>query len=741
MSGKSSIDIKINVNNAIQDLRNRINPEHARWHSTHYFQRHLVYTALFWVGYLFVAPAIFLILFWAPLGVWGALGLWFIAGFFIVPGFLLLLRGNYYGELKVKKSDDKGIRLGTRYKHYVETSHFTDVVGDDDGDKAKPIMAGDTSEYILDYPKEPNPHAIILGGSGSGKTTTLRAFLIRAALEYKLRFLIIDWNGESEGWAQKINATVWKAGKQFKINPFMLRDASIADRASSIAELFQFGAHLTPLQSNMIRTIVLDHYAGHAPPTLMELWQDIDKVRKDRKATQEERQYANWIDQRLRTVQRVFGTEPEEFWNGMLTRNNIISLAGLNENEKSVVAYSVFQRIVEFFNKQPELNQNIRMLLVLDEAWAVLQSQTQGDQVFESLPSRIVRLGRKYGFGMVVSTQQMEDIPKPFMNSSAIRIIHNYRDASFLNSAKSVFGLGKFESAYLETAGIGEGFVFDQSRAQQGQKFADYVKVRQITEEELDAVKRTEKAYLPKVLEEPELPIDMAKTTTKQAEKVEERRPKTLHWPPPKDRPTPTQYIGLLAIFNNQGRKKVDITNSIKETGLIKANHTIYGSPGRPGIFETLLKLKLAEQSDDRFGLTDAGLRWVDPSWILETDKSRLGSTLHERILVETIRQLQKRFMLVVVPEPEDKTDTELYDCVDLVAYPIDDRRKYLWNDKARRGYEIQTTATKVKIQDHGDRADKYGLPLTWVSWNQEVLDAIKQYRKGKTDEYLLVHI
>ena len=108
---------------------------------------------------------------------------------------------------------------------------------------------------------------------------------------------------------------------------------------------------------------------------------------------------------------------------------------------------------------------------------------------------------------------------------------------------------------------------------------------------------------------------------------------------------------------------------------------------------------------------------------------------------METIRQLQKKFMLVVVPEPEDKTDTELYDCVDLIAYPIDEKRKYLWNDKARRGYEIHTTATKVKIQDHGDRADRYGLPLTWVSWNQEVLDTIRKYRKGKADEYLMVYL
>jgi type IV secretory pathway VirB4 component len=160
-------------------------------------------------------------------------------------------------------------------------------------------MVGETKDFMLDYPKEPNPHAIMLGGSGSGKTTTLRAFLIRAYLEYGLRFLVIDWNGESEEWAGKINATVWKAARHFKINPFLLRDASIADRAGSIAELFQFGANLTPLQSNLIRSIALETYKKGETPTLMDIWKEIEKTASDRNQTSQRREYAEWIDQRL----------------------------------------------------------------------------------------------------------------------------------------------------------------------------------------------------------------------------------------------------------------------------------------------------------------------------------------------------------------------------------------------------------------------------------------------------------
>jgi hypothetical protein len=733
---RSFIDIRITPNEAIEDLHKKLHPKIPRWHETLYIVFHLFFAAILTAIYFVVAFPLSLIVI-PNFTVINALLTIFLGGAFVFIVSLFVMRRYYYWDaknsIKIKKDPTKGVSLGTTYEHYINTLHYSSF-GNLDTPKDKPQMAGETKEFVLDYTGESNPHAIILGGSGSGKTTTLRAFLIRSYLTYGLKFLIIDWNGESEGWATKINATVWKAGKHFKINPFMLRDASIADRAGSVAELFQFGARMTPLQSNMIRTLVLKHYQKGETPTLIDIWKDIDGIANSREQTSQKRDYAEWIDQRLRTVQRVFGTEPEEFWEGMLTRNNIISLAGLNESEKSIVAYAVFQRIVEFFNRKPELNQKTRMMLVLDEAWAVLQSQKQGDQMYESLPSRIVRLGRKYGFGMIVSTQQIEDIPQAFINSSAIRIIHSYRTENFLDSAKKTFGLGDFESAYLGTAGIGEGFVFDQNRAQNGQNFGDYVKVRPLEDTELQKVRETEKAYLPQILKEPELPIDTAGGVT---EPVIEK-PKTEHWPPPEDRPTPTQYAGLLTIFNNPGNKKSELAKLIKEDGIVTSANTIYGYSGRPGIFETLVKMKFAEENDDVFSLTESGLRWVDPSRILEPDKDRIGSTMHERILIQTIKELQKKHMLVVVPEPEG--EDELGECIDLIAYPIDPKRKYLWDDSKRKGYEIQTTARNEVTSGHAERASRYGVPLTWVSSDPDVLDAIKKIR-GEKDEYLLVRL
>lgn len=264
-----------------------------------------------------------------------------------------------------------------------------------------------------------------------------------------------------------------------------------------------------------------------------------------------------------------------------------------------------------------------------------------------------------------------------------------------------------------------------------GQSFGDYIKVRALDDSELEAVAEREKAYLPKTLNEPELPIDMGEPTV---EETEEK----VHWPSPKERPTPTQYVVLLAIYRNPGKKQAELVKIIRKGGMVRNKRTIYGSDDRLGIFQTLVKLKLAEQNKGKFSLTEKGRRWVEPSKILEPDKDRIGSDMHERILIRTIEELQKKHMLVVVPE--SGSESELTDCIDLIAYPIDEKRKYLWDDDKRKGYEIQTAATKERITGHAELAERYGVPLTWVSWDTEVLEAIKRLR-GEKDDYMVVKI
>ena len=428
-----------------------------------------------------------------------------------------------------------------------------------------------------------------------------------------------------------------------------------------------------------------------------------------------------WIEQRLKMIQRVIGYEPEEFWTDLLQRNNVVSLRGLSEAEKGVAAYAIFQRVYEIFNEKPELNRKMQLMLVLDEAWKILQSQQQDRQ--EALPSQIVRLGRKYGFGILVSTQQMTDMPPTFLNSSAVQIIHRYRETSATLSVASLYNLGQFETAYLNTAKPGEAMVFDQYRSQLGQWWLDYVKVAMLNKKETDTLAQLYDTYEPKPIHETQLPIDDYGKTPKK-EGIEK-----IPFPPPEDRPTPTIHAALLAILNNENAERQVIVKELKDRGWITADDTLYGRKGRPSVFDNIVSLGFAAANGERLELTEKARKMIQPERILESESS-MGSDLHRRLLIKTIEALHESNMFVMATaQPES---------FDLIAYPVDLRKKYLWYDEGRMAYEIQTTARKDSILANASKKEKYRIPITWVTYDEEILNEIKKLTENK-DEYLLI--
>ena len=186
------------------------------------------------------------------------------------------------------------ILVGNAFQHFTEPS----------GAGLSPIEVGESGMISIEYLKEPNPHVLMIGSTSSGKTTTLRSFIARVAVANKVPFLVIDWNGENEAWAADAGASFWKVPDHFKINLFKLNGMSKESRASTAVESLAIAARLTSLQSTKVKSALLKFYLGGKEPSLFDLWSSIcSKSGKE-----------NVLNQRLRAIQRVIGTEPDAFW-------------------------------------------------------------------------------------------------------------------------------------------------------------------------------------------------------------------------------------------------------------------------------------------------------------------------------------------------------------------------------------------------------------------------------------------
>ena len=144
---------------------------------------------------------------------------------------------------KVKQHRHNGIRIGYEYPHPANIKEETSLITPQGKEKKtiKVVEAGSKGIYDLQLKSEPNPHVIVLGSSGSGKSTTVETFLLGVQKRYKIPFLIIDWSGSYKNFDGYLN--VWRVPKNLKVNPLQLRGKSPDRRAGIASEVLQMSRY------------------------------------------------------------------------------------------------------------------------------------------------------------------------------------------------------------------------------------------------------------------------------------------------------------------------------------------------------------------------------------------------------------------------------------------------------------------------------------------------------------------
>ena len=303
---------------------------------------------------------------------------------------------------------------------------------------------------------------------------------------------------------------------------------------------------------------------------------------------------------------------------------------------------------------------------MVDEAWQLLNSSSRLG-VHESLAERVIRVGRRYGFGIMTSTQQLSDVPESFINSSSLIFLHNYRQLNMNGLA-----LNQFDLAYLNSAGQGECLVFDRLRSQNGHTHADYVKIRQLDAGEYAKLKAKSANFeVPSYGEQqrfPELPKTPAELS------VARKSPFKI----PEGAPSPAEHAAMLALYYSTDKTKAGLVGYIKERGWIRSPTTLYGYTAKPGILDGIVNAGFAAKSRTSYELTEQGLKWVDPEQILVNQSDKLGSEEHKRLLIKTINKLHESNMLVITSSIKHSPD--------LIAWPVHQKKKYLWDSRSVKG-------------------------------------------------------
>ena len=315
---------------------------------------------------------------------------------------------------------------------------------------------------IYDVYRKVNPHLLILGRTGAGKSMLLKSWVSRMALTHPdLAFMAFDSVNQSEygqgadGSYERSFAGITGA-KVVKFNPSQsmgldpLRFFGKRQAASLLARMAGIG-----IDERSLRAELNEIVQSGSVSTARDVF--------DAKMSEELRRRVNG---NLKPLSFMFGGEPQQPY-----MRTIFVLDDLpNDEELRGSAVVLASALAMAALKSLPIPQ--KKILLIDEAWAFLATDDRGRLYFSEamdIVSEMARTGRHYNIALVLATQYGKDLMngqgKTVLESCATKVLL-HQDAAGQGGgsdlAQQIFGLSDQERAFIERADRGFGILFTE---------------------------------------------------------------------------------------------------------------------------------------------------------------------------------------------------------------------------------------------------------------------------------------
>jgi ABC-type dipeptide/oligopeptide/nickel transport system ATPase subunit len=296
------------------------------------------------------------------------------------------------------------------------------------------------------YPKsESNPHMVISGMSGFGKSTLFKSILLDI-ISFNLPCIIFDAHNEHSQIVRSLNGMVHNAIYS-GINILELDGASVSERISELSRLFRQIYGLGYIQTTKLSECLWYTYRKSGArsrsdkkvdrvPTIRDLLDELNVFIKNSKGVGERNTLLHLKDKISLLNSSAFSgnfTTMEELQKGL----HSFALANMKSRESQLIYIGELLNRIYSTMHDMEGQNALRLYIMIDEAQFLTDNSDNN-----SIISKLIEEGRKYGIGVIIVTHAASTLNKKVIANAASFITFYAREPAEVSFISKVLSGG-----------------------------------------------------------------------------------------------------------------------------------------------------------------------------------------------------------------------------------------------------------------------------------------------------------